>query len=202
MSKKVPLIHIFFIFIAILIKWYHVTGSNLIWNMFLALLAIDFAYFTYYLNLRIGKLLLSLLWLFFFPNTFYMLTDIVHIHFAGSILTDHSSMIYYILYMSSILFGVLCGIESLKVIFVTYQITNYYGRLILIGILSFVSSFAIHIGRYARLNSWDILTKPRIVVHEILEVVSWNALPFILGFTFLQFLCLAYLENEKLINKH
>lgn len=202
MSKKVPLIHIFFIFIAFLIKLYHVTGPNLIWNMFLALLAIDFAYFTYYLNLRIGKLLPSLLWLFFFPNTFYMLTDIVHIHFAGSILTDHSSMIYYILYMSSILFGVLCGIESLKVIFVTYQIKNYYGRLILIGILSFVSSFAIHIGRYARLNSWDILTKPRIVVHEILEVVSWNALTFILGFTFLQFLCLAYLENEKLINKH
>lgn len=202
MSKKVPLIHIFFIFIAILIKWYHVTGPNLIWNMFLALLAIDFAYFTYYLNSRVGKLVLSLLWLFFFPNTFYMLTDIVHIHFAGSILTDHSSMIYYMLYMSSILFGVLCGIESLKVIFLTYQIKNYYGRLILIGILSFVSSFAIHIGRYARLNSWDILTKPRIVVHEILEVVSWNALPFILGFTFLQFLCLAYLENEKLINKH
>lgn len=202
MSKKITFIHLFFSFIAILIKWYHFSGPDLIWNMFLALAAIDFAYLVYYSKKSYVKILLSLTWLFFYPNSFYMLTDIAHMHFTGSILSDRGSMIYYMLYMSSILFGVLCGIESLKVIFITYQLKNYYGRLILISGLSFVSSFAIHIGRYARLNSWDIVTKPRTVIHEMIEVLSWNAVPFVLGFTFLQILCLVFLENEKLSQKY
>jgi uncharacterized membrane protein len=101
------------------------------------------------------------------------------------------------LYVSSILFGVLCGIESVKNIVVTFKVKNYYIRMFFIAVLSFVSSFAIHIGRYARLNSWDIFTRPTVVIKEILDVISWNALHFVLGFTFLQLLCLIFLDREN-----
>lgn len=197
MTKKITFIHIFFFIITLLIKWYHLSGPDLVWNMFLALVALDFAFLTYYFKNNILKLLSGLIWLFFYPNTFYMLTDIVHIHFTATILSDRTSMIYYILYMSSILFGVMCGLTSIQVLFKTYTIKRYELRLLFLSVLSFVSSFAIHIGRYARLNSWDIVTKPQVVVHELLEVLNWNAVPFVLGFTFLQILCLVFLENEK-----
>lgn len=126
-----------------------------------------------------------------------MLTDIVHMNFTDSVLWNKTSLILYMLYVSSILFGVLCGIESVKNIVLTFKLKNYYLRLLFIGVLSFISSFAIHIGRYARLNSWDIFTRPKTVISEILDVVSWDAVHFVLGFTFIQILCLVFLDREN-----
>ena len=179
MIKKIGFIHLFFGMIAFGIYHYNLQGPDLAWNMFLALVALDFSLVTYYVRFRVVKYASLLLWLFFYPNTFYMLTDIVHMHFV-----------------SSILFGVLCGIESFKNIMETFKVRNDYLRLIFIGLLSFISSFAIHIGRYARLNSWDIFTRPKTVVAEILNVIGWDAVHFVIGFTFIQILCLVFLDRK------
>ena len=197
MVKKIAIIHFFFGVISLGIYYYHLEGPDLIWNMFLALVALDFSLIPYFINNKAVKVVAAILWLFFYPNTFYMLTDIVHMNFTSSVLWDKSSLILYMLYVSSILFGVLCGIESVKNIVVTFKVKNYYIRMFFIAVLSFVSSFAIHIGRYARLNSWDIFTRPTVVIKEILDVISWNALHFVLGFTFLQLLCLIFLDREN-----
>lgn len=197
MAKKNVLIHVFFGIISFGIYYYHLQGPDLVWNMFLALLALDFSLLSYCTKQKVVRWSSGLLWLFFYPNTFYMLTDIVHMNFTDSVLWNKTSLILYLLYVSSILFGVLCGIESVKNIVVTFKLKNYYIRMFFVIILSFVSSFAIHIGRYARLNSWDIFTRPGLVIDEILNVISWNAIHFVLGFTFLQVLCLIFLDREN-----
>ncbi|MCI7677674.1 MULTISPECIES: DUF1361 domain-containing protein [Streptococcus] len=200
MFKKLSLIHLFFLVIAFGIRYYNLSGPDLIWNMVLALIALDFAVITVVIKKKLLRVLAGGMWLFFYPNTFYMLTDIVHMHFTSTVLWDKQSLILYLLYVSSILFGVLCGIESFNLITGVLRLNSYILRLLFIGGLSFVSSFAIHIGRYARLNSWDIATRPMTVIHELVEVVSWDALHFVLGFTFIQVLCLVFLDN-KIQNK-
>lgn len=197
MAKKIVFVHLFFGGIAFGIYHYHLEGPDLVWNMFLALVALDFSLVSYYISKKVVRGLGAILWLFFYPNTFYMLTDIVHMQFTSTVLWNKTSLILYMLYVSSILFGVLCGIESVKNIVLTFIIKNYYLRLLFIGVLSFISSFAIHIGRYARLNSWDIFTRPKTVISEILDVVSWDAVHFVLGFTFIQILCLVFLDREN-----
>lgn len=197
MAKKIVFVHLFFGGIAFGIYHYHLEGPDLVWNMFLALVALDFSFVSYYISKKVVRGLGAILWLFFYPNTFYMLTDIVHMQFTSTVLWNKTSLILYMLYVSSILFGVLCGIESVKNIVLTFKLKNYYLRLLFIGVLSFISSFAIHIGRYARLNSWDIFTRPKTVISEILDVVSWDAVHFVLGFTFIQILCLVFLDREN-----
>ena len=197
MAKKIVFVHLFFGGIAFGIYHYHLEGPDLVWNMFLALVALDFSLVSYYISKKVVRGLGAILWLFFYPNTFYMLTDIVHMQFTSTVLWNKTSLILYMLYVSSILFGVLCGIESVKNIVLTFKLKNYYLRLLFIGVLSFISSFAIHIGRYARLNSWDIFTRPTTVISEILDVVSWDAVHFVLGFTFIQILCLVFLDREN-----
>lgn len=198
MKTKIVLIHLFFILISFGVYYYNLSGPDLVWNMILALVALEFSLLSYYNSTRpVLKWISGLLWLFFYPNTFYMLTDIVHMNFTSKVLWDKASLILYFLYVASILFGTLCGIESVKNIVETFRMKNYFLRLLFISILSFVSSFAIHIGRYARLNSWDIFTHPQIVINQILEVISWDALHFVLGFTFLQVLCLVFLDRES-----
>lgn len=200
MFKKLSLIHLFFLVISFGIRYYNLSGPDLIWNMVLALIALDFAVITVVIKKKLLRVLAGGMWLFFYPNTFYMLTDIVHMHFTSTVLWDKQSLILYLLYVSSILFGMLCGIESFNLITGVLRLNSYILRLLFIGGLSFVSSFAIHIGRYARLNSWDIATRPMTVIHELVEVVSWDALHFVLGFTFIQVLCLVFLDN-KIQNK-
>jgi uncharacterized membrane protein len=197
MAKKIVFVHLFFGGIAFGIYHYHLEGPDLVWNMFLALVALDFSLVSYYISKKVVRGLGAILWLFFYPNTFYMLTDIVHMQFTSTVLWNKTSLILYMLYVSSILFGVLCGIESVKNIVLTFKLKNYYLRLLFIGVLSFISSFAIHIGRYARLNSWDIFTRPKTVISEILDVVSWDTVHFVLGFTFIQILCLVFLDREN-----
>lgn len=199
MKKKIVFVHLFFLVISLGIKYYHLSGPDLIWNMFLALVALDFSVLAFYAKRKWLRWSTVVLWLFFYPNTFYMLTDIIHMHFASTVLWETSSMILYMLYVPSILFGVLCGIESVRNVMETFKVSNYYIRLALIAVLSLISSFAIHIGRYARLNSWDIFTRPMTVVREILDVISWNAFYFVVGFTCIQIMCLVFLdrENEK-----
>ena len=197
MAKKIVFVHLFFGGVAFGIYHYHLEGPDLVWNMFLALVALDFSLVSYYISKKVVRGLGAILWLFFYPNTFYMLTDIVHMQFTSTVLWNKTSLILYMLYVSSILFGVLCGIESVKNIVLTFKLKNYYLRLLFIGVLSFISSFAIHIGRYARLNSWDIFTRPKTVISEILGVVSWDAVHFVLGFTFIQILCLVFLDREN-----
>ena len=199
MKKKIILIHLFFAVISLGIKYYQVSGPDLVWNMFLALVAFDFAALVYFVKQPIVKLFLALFWFFFYPNTFYMLTDIVHMNFTSTVLWEKTSLILYMLFVSSILFGVLSGTESVKVMFKSFKVTSYPLRLALICALSVISSFAIHIGRYARLNSWDILTRPKVVIDELASVWSTGtAAYFVLGFTFLQILTLLFLEDETL----
>lgn len=197
MRRKLLLIHLLFVTLAVAIAYKNFEGPNLIWNMVLALVALDLSVLVKLSKTKLMTAIFFLLWLFFYPNTFYMLTDIVHMHFVSTVLWERSSLILFMLYVPSILLGVMAGILSVRYVFQGLKLKNPYLRLFLIGVLSGLSSFGIHIGRYARLNSWDLFTRPLVVVEEILAVVSREALPFIIGFTFIQILVLVFSEPEK-----
>ncbi|MBM7636477.1 DUF1361 domain-containing protein [Streptococcus saliviloxodontae] len=207
MKGSVPLvikilgIHCFLGIIAFGIKYYHQSGPDLVWNMILAVIALDFAVVAFYSRYKLTRIIFVLLWLFFYPNTFYMLTDIVHMHFVGTVLYKQESMILYMLYVPSILFGTLCGLESVRIVVMSLSLSSVWIRLVLYTILSFISSFAIHIGRYARLNSWDLFTRPMKVFHEIVAVVSWDAIYFIAGFTCIQLMCLYFTDSFKSLDR-
>lgn len=55
MAKKIVFIHLFFGFIAFGIYHYHLEGPDLVWNMFLALLALDFSLFFLLYRAKNGK---------------------------------------------------------------------------------------------------------------------------------------------------
>lgn len=197
MKNKLLISHLFFFIISGAIVYFQIEERYLIWNMFLALLALDFSFCLNRFKNSVLALLLGLLWFFFYPNTFYMLTDMVHMDFVTSVFSDPRSLILYFLFLASILFGVLCGAESISQVFKRFNVKDFYVKLILMLLFSFVSSVAIHLGRYARLNSWDIALKPMFVIDELTKVFSQNALPFILGFTFLQVMVLLFFNQEN-----
>ena len=197
--RKPILIHIFFLLIAFVVYIQGITtrGPDLIWNMILALIAYDAAVLT-----TISKKqkwlypLLLVVWLAFYPNTFYMLTDLVHMTWVGDTLWNPVSMRLFMAFVPSILFGVYCGIESWNILRERWKWTWWLDMLVVAG-LSYLSSLAIYIGRYDRLNSWDLVTRPQLVVQKLLETFQKDRLVFILGFTFIQIMTLLFLSREN-----
>ena len=197
--RKPIFIHIFFILIAfvVYIQGITVQGPDLIWNMILALIAYDAAVLT-----TISKKqkwlypLLLVVWLAFYPNTFYMLTDLVHMTWVGDTLWNPVSMRLFMAFVPSILFGIYCGIESWNILRERWKWTWWLDMLVVAG-LSYLSSLAIYIGRYDRLNSWDLVTRPQLVIQKLLETFQKDRLVFILGFTFIQIMTLLFLSREN-----
>ena len=197
--RKPIFIHIFFILIAFVVYIQGITaqGPDLIWNMILALISYDAAVLT-----TISKKqkwlypLLLVVWLAFYPNTFYMLTDLVHMTWVGDTLWNPVSMRLFMAFVPSILFGVYCGIESWNILRERWKWTWWLDMLAVVA-LSYLSSLAIYIGRYDRLNSWDLVTRPQLVVQKLLETFQKERLVFILGFTFIQVMTLLFLSREN-----
>lgn len=197
--RKPILIHIFFMLISIVvyIQGISVQGPDLIWNMILALIAYDSAVLTTIFNKQKWLYpILLMVWLVFYPNTFYMLTDLVHMTWVGDTLWNHASMRLFMAFVPSILFGVYCGIESWNILRERWKLTWWVDMLV-VADLSYLSSLAIYIGRYDRLNSWDLVTRPQLVVQKLLETFQRERLVFILGFTFIQVMSLLFLSREN-----
>ena len=197
--RKPILIHIFFMLISIVvyIQGISVQGPDLIWNMILALIAYDSAVLTTIFNKQKWLYpILLMVWLVFYPNTFYMLTDLVHMTWVGDTLWNHASMRLFMAFVPSILFGVYCGIESWNILRERWKWTWWLDMLV-VAALSYLSSLAIYIGRYDRLNSWDLVTRPQLVVQKLLETFQKDRLLFILGFTFIQIMTLLFLSREN-----
>lgn len=136
--------------------------SYLVWNLFLAWLPLLFA-------IRLVHVLSykrwssweamgwSFLWLIFLPNSFYMISDFIHIQE----LTRVDVLFDTIMFTSFIYTGVTLGFSSLYLIHLQLK-RRFSGRAATgwIAFTLFVCSAAVYVGRDLRWNSWDIMTNP------------------------------------------
>ena len=105
---------------------------------------------------------LGALWLVFFPNAPYILTCYAHFSWVGFFHENGFTLqpwYDFILFSSFILCGVLVGLASLRIIHIIIE--KYLGKIVgwaAVIIFNFLSAWAIYIGRFIRLNSWDIKT--------------------------------------------
>ncbi len=143
--------------------------SNLMWNLFLAwlpyLLSVAAASFYQQKPKKWGLIFLAgMLWLVFFPNAPYMVTDFYHLDPRPPVpLWFDISLIAIFAFT-----GCFLAIASLRSIH--FIVERSLGKII--GwIFAFFSlglgSLGVYLGRFGRFNSWDILLDPKSVVKEI-----------------------------------
>jgi uncharacterized membrane protein len=131
--------------------------------------------------------IVSFLWLIFYPNAPYMLTDLQDLARGTS---SAGAPLWYdvIIVVWCSWTGMLLGVISLYLM--QDIITRMFGRWmgwVFVFAISGLSSFGIYIGRFVRLNSWDILQDPGETAMEILGLVidpSRRLAAFTLLYTF------------------
>jgi len=112
---------------------------------------------------------LTALWLIFLPNTWYVLTDYIHVFPNGEV-----SQLFDIVLISLLVFtGFILGFTSLFLIH--RQLLHRVGALrsyLLIELAIFTSSFAIYLGRDLRWNSWDVIKNPSGVLVNVSDRIA------------------------------
>lgn len=155
-----------------------IVGGNtkfvfMIWNLFLAWLPVVFALAFRY-NLVKHRLLswqnlgLLFLWLGFLPNSFYLMSDLIHLQSSGeaSVLYDVAMM------MSFIINGLILGYISVYIIHVQLiKKLSYWGMLGFLGVVFMACGFAIYLGRFLRWNTWDLIINPFGIIVDLSERV-------------------------------
>lgn len=151
-----------------------VRHAYLVWNLFLAWLPLVFALFaverlSFTNNVRDRRfLLLTIAWLLFFPNAPYIFTDLVHVLTKGR----PTFWVELMLILLVALTGFLTGFVSLQVMHGLAE--QCWGRargwLFVVGV-SGLAGFGVYLGRFARLNSWDVLLNPIRLVRR----TGWGA---------------------------
>lgn len=142
------------------------------WNLFLSWIPLMAAFFINNITRRFGRLpamviVVSLLWLAFFPNAPYMITDLAHLSVDYQRdLTWHDTIMLFC-YAEVSLFN---GLVSLYWIHQTWTRVFHKKVSMTLLLLSLpLAGFGVYLGRVRRMNSWDILHDPRLILESLFQ---------------------------------
>ena len=162
------------------------------WNMLLATFVFFLSEMFLYLKKKKVHSLLQWvilgLFILFFPNTLYMLTDFIHLQ-NYTFFEDYPDIYAFLLkdwlvFMHIVigaLYAAKIGVSSIQNLEVIFKPIFKKYFVIVLSALFLLSSIGIYIGRFMRFNSWDFLQLFSILT-EMFQNVS-----FLFGFIFIFF---------------
>lgn len=153
------------------------TGSTsygfLVWNLFLAWLPLVFSEIVTRLAARGARapwlLAVGAAWLLFLPNAPYLVTDFIHLRYQ----TNAPLWFDAVMLMAFAWTGLALGVASLRQ---TARVVRHrFGRwasAAFVAAAAALSGYGIYLGRFVRLNSWDVVTRPMHAASEVLAPLA------------------------------
>lgn len=182
----------------------HRSLGFLIYNLFLAFIPLIIStYIRYYSSkkTKISNLICGIIWLIFFPNAPYILTDGLHVIGPSSAFVFIDVVIW--IYILLIAFWIaLLSLDDIETILLK-QVKNRLFVHVVVAFITFISAYGIYLGRDLRLNSWDIVLRPYSLIEFIYQsfanetpgFFNWNAVVFYSIIIYLGYLI--HIRNQK-----
>lgn len=180
-----------------------ITYAFLVWNLFLAWIPFLISFALYQTRNRrpLVVLLAGAVWLAFFPNAPYIVTDLIHLR------SPRNAPIWFdaILLASFAWTGLFLGLVSLRMM--QSLVRRRFGAITgwcFAAVILCLSSFGVYLGRFQRWNSWDIVTNPVALFYDIADklldpLANKEAVGVTLLFT--MFLAVAYIMTSTLLTR-
>jgi uncharacterized membrane protein len=159
-----------------LINWIQIAGdlfnqstSRIIWNLFLAFIPLLLSFYLFRPPAIRNLLWWALLLIFmaFLPNAPYILTDSIHIIELSQ--ENYPNWAIALILIPQYILFIGLGFEAYVISLVKLELylTNFIAQKYLILVNAIAHSLCIvgvYLGRFERFNSWDLVTKPGIVL--------------------------------------
>lgn len=150
--------------------YHYLTPNYMLWNLCLAW--IPFVLVLWLLRILRRRawsswegLCATAVWLAFLPNSFYMISDFIHL---ADITNPDQLLFSAVMFTSFIYTGVLLGLTSLYLVHeeLRRRLASFKAAACVVAILA-ICSLAIYVGRDLRWNTWDILVDPAGVLFDV-----------------------------------
>lgn len=136
----------------------------LIWNLVLAWMPYLLAWTAFQKPMVV--FIYGPLWLLFFPNAPYLVTDLIHLQPFHNVPIWYDAMMLFTFALTGLLLG------FLSLFFMQSLVTHRFGHIVgwLFTVLATgLSSYGVYVGRFLRWNSWDIFTQPISLLTDIIN---------------------------------
>jgi uncharacterized membrane protein len=150
---------------------------NLSWmayNLYLAVLPVIFAWFLFKMPNKLFTVIVGFLWLLYLPNTIYVFTDLHHLveQWTGVDLLGKGILI--IQYTLLEVIGLLCFLIAFYPVEKILRRFHLTEKQIIYSVIvmNFLMGYALVVGKFERVNSWDVFLNPGFVISSTIQVLS------------------------------
>ena len=220
-SKTVNFIRLYYLalFVVLYISFHNSSVYALfILNTFLAYIPIELTFLINKLKRPFGILFLTGLWLLFFPNNFYLFTDLLHLSLLSlynsqttMITTDISVWFKLLMVILSVLPTTFLGCWSVDSVssMLNKSVLKKISLTAIIMVILFLNTIGVYLGRFGRLNSIDSITSFKETAQNIVSQLvhlDVNAIKLIILFYVFSliimatYLLITSLPTQKLVD--
>lgn len=145
----------------------------LLWNLFLAGIPLVIALVLYHLREQSFFHWIFwpgiLLWLLFFPNSPYIITDLIHIRPRAFMPLWYDTFTFFVFAWS----GLYLGLLSIQLIaqLLKDRVGGALSQMMIFGAIG-LSGLGIAAGRFLRWNSWDVVANPALILQDTLSLFT------------------------------
>ena len=164
----------------------------LIWNLFLAWVPYVISLFFIKKETPVKYFIpIFIVWILFFPNAPYLVTDVLHLASPSPALWYDSLLFFFFGWI-----GLFLGMLSLFRVneYLKTHLSYFFSEISVLGIC-LISSFGVYLGRFARWNSWDIFIHPLSVYRDFFSLpadLTQTGVPLMFVLVFTVFMYFVY----------
>lgn len=175
--------------------------SWMVYNLYLAALPVIFAWFLFRMPNKFFTIIVGFLWLLYLPNTIYVFTDLHHLVEQWNVVDLAGKVILLIQYTILEVLGLMCFLIAfypVEKILKQWRLNDMQISYSLIG-MNILMGFALVVGKFERVNSWDVFLAPGFVITSTIRVLtSFDMLGLIVLFSlFSTFFYFLFRERAK-----
>jgi uncharacterized membrane protein len=152
----------------------------LLWNLFLAWVPYWIALVFDLLDRRLralgvakiskaGVFFLLFFWLLFFPNSPYIVTDLLHLHAREAVPHWFDVMIFITFAWAGLMLGFASLFEVQR--YLEHRFSSFAAWICCVSAI-FLGGFGVFMGRFQRWNSWDIFHDPFKIVFQQIKILT------------------------------
>lgn len=145
--------------------------------------------------------LLFSMWLLFFPNAPYIITDFFHLQHRSPVPYWYDLLVMFWASWNGLLMG------FISLLYIEHFLRTKFSIKVvekMVYVCMILCSFGVYAGRYLRWNSWDVIANPGDILHDVKYIAlnpednlrTWGVTFF---FSLLMITCYLTLKNLKKI---
>lgn len=143
-------------------------------------------------------IIFGLIFVLLVPNTFYMLTDLIHLNqFTFDFYVQLNIMEW--LYFTYLLLGVFLAMYCMILIFI--NLMHFTSKLwinrTLIVVLMFLNGLGIYMGRFLRFHTVHLITEPFTIIRQVIASLNTQSITFILLMVLLQTVIIIFVKGVR-----